>query len=498
LQSGSGASSRTVQAKARATVSVEDFGAVGDGTTDDSAAVLAAIAALPTTGGVVEFERAVRYKCTIGAVTKKNVCLRGKSFLEDASVSVQLVPADNDAYLLEVGDGTTNCEGFRLEGVSLNGLGSGKYGLKINGAERCHYSQFSAQGFTIENVYITSSATHPTHYQFFDAYSIQASSAATSQGLLIDYGSQYVAAIFFNNGVIGAQATSLWALKMTQVRAMFSNTWIEGDSGNCISLNTAGGTNAVMECANVIVDSDSAADVLVNVDSNTRVNAWLRGTVYVDGIVAMPGGNTAAITSMALLPPNSFLTSCFVNGSGLFFLDGALSEWARWDQSATQMVIVRSGTNLNITNSAGGVVVTGAAGSALTYVGREFRLSDSSGQRTTTLHAVTTLSGLSGATATATNLIPAGSVVIGVTVRVTTTITGATSFEIGDGTDPDRWGTTIAVTSGTTTTNANTTITTVPIYAAATSVVLTANGGNFTAGAVKVTVHYISLTAATS
>jgi hypothetical protein len=497
--SGSGALSRTVQAKERATVSVEDFGTnTTPGTTDMSAAILAAITALPSSGGVVEFELADRYACNLGAITKNNVCFRAKGFLENTAVNAQLVSLDSEAYVLEVGDGTTLCKGFRTEGVSLNGLGTSKYGMKINGADRCHYSQFSAAGFTVHDVYITSSATHPTTYQFFDTFSISAQNGATAIGLEIDYGSQYVAAIFFNNGTIGGQASSLWALKMTRVRAFFSNVWIQGAaSGNCISLNTSGGTNAVMECANVYIDSDSSADVLVNVDANSRVNNWLRGTVYVDGVVAMPGGNTAALSNRAILPANSYLTSCFVNGSGLFFSDTALSEWARWDQSATQMSMARSGTNLAITNTAGGVNVTGAAGSALAYVGREIRLIDSSGQRTNTLHATDNQT-VSGATFSFTNLIPAGSMVIGVTVRVTQTVTGATSFEVGDGTDPDRWGTAIAVTSGTTTTIASFTITNPVYYTTATSVVLTANGSNFSGGQVRATVHYMQLVAATS
>lgn len=44
-QSGTGAVSRTMQAKAREWVSVEDFGAVGDGTTDDTTAFTAALTA---------------------------------------------------------------------------------------------------------------------------------------------------------------------------------------------------------------------------------------------------------------------------------------------------------------------------------------------------------------------------------------------------------------------------------------------------------------------
>lgn len=107
----------------------------------------------------------------------------------------------------------------------------------------------------------------------------------------------------------------------------------------------------------------------------------------------------------------------------------------------------------------------------------------------------TELTGLSGATATASSLIPDGALIVGVTVRVTTTITGATSFEIGDGSDPDRWGTLIGLTSGTTTTGADFTIGTVEILLAAGDVVLTANGSDFTAGAVRIVAYYMDLTA---
>jgi hypothetical protein len=125
------------------------------------------------------------------------------------------------------------------------------------------------------------------------------------------------------------------------------------------------------------------------------------------------------------------------------------------------------------------------------------------GQKAVIQQATTTIVAATAATITATNLIPAGSLVIGVTLRVTTTFDNTaslTTFNIGDGTDADRWGAAIVRTANTTTTNANTTITSVPIYAAATSVVLTAVAGTFhvAGGVARVTVHYISLTAPTS
>lgn len=111
-----------------------------------------------------------------------------------------------------------------------------------------------------------------------------------------------------------------------------------------------------------------------------------------------------------------------------------------------------------------------------------------------------TLTAMSGATVSATSLIPANSILLGVTTRVITNITGCTSINIGTSADADAFAAGTALTAGTTTNIADHTVTAPAYYDTATSVVITAVGGgaSFTAGAIRVTAHYIRLTAATS
>jgi len=109
-------------------------------------------------------------------------------------------------------------------------------------------------------------------------------------------------------------------------------------------------------------------------------------------------------------------------------------------------------------------------------------------------YKTTELVAISGATASFASAIPAGSLVVGVSTRVTKAITGATSFGIGDGTDATRWGTTRPITLGSTSDLAQITISSPIYYTSATDIVLTANGGNFTDGDVRIVLHYFEIT----
>ncbi len=112
--------------------------------------------------------------------------------------------------------------------------------------------------------------------------------------------------------------------------------------------------------------------------------------------------------------------------------------------------------------------------------------------------AVGTLS--SGATITLSNLIPAASLLQAVSARVTTAITGPTSWLLGVSGDTNQWGDTLALTKDTTVDYSDYTGTKPPeFFAAATSVLITrGSASDFTAGAVRVVVHYFTVTAPTA
>lgn len=79
-QGGTGSVNRTIQTKLQDTVSVKDFGAVGNGTTDDTAAIQAAINYVQTIGGGIVMFPSATYKI-LGtlSVTKGNVTLQGQN-----------------------------------------------------------------------------------------------------------------------------------------------------------------------------------------------------------------------------------------------------------------------------------------------------------------------------------------------------------------------------------------------------------------------------------
>jgi hypothetical protein len=104
-----------------------------------------------------------------------------------------------------------------------------------------------------------------------------------------------------------------------------------------------------------------------------------------------------------------------------------------------------------------------------------------------------TLSGLSGASVTSSIRIPDRSIVLGFSTRVLTAITGAASFDCGVVGETSKFGSALSIAVGST----NIGVIGPQAFYADTPIVLTAQGGSFTGGAVRLAIHYLTLGAPT-
>jgi len=222
LQSGTGAVARTVQSKLRDVVSVKDFGAVGDGVTDDRAAFQAAVTAVIASGrGTVCVPEGTYL---INGTTSSDSILNGVLFPYDSAGVSNVLP-----YLRLVGEGgvtikagSNNMALFRVSTsyVEISNLeidGNGKtnvIGVAVypenSGAETITFpksqSYFVSHGLTIGNcavgmafqpgntdtsnrqsgcfyhsVYGLHANTNTTHLRFNYPYDYQTAPSGTNQ-----------------------------------------------------------------------------------------------------------------------------------------------------------------------------------------------------------------------------------------------------------------------------------------------------------------------------
>jgi hypothetical protein len=117
LQAGAGAVQRTAQAKMRDVVSVKDFGAVGDGVTDDTAAIQAAEDACATSGQALWFP-AGTYRCNSG-ITKKSV-----NWFGAGKYKTKLAYYGNSTFINATGT-SPDRRLFTISDMELNGTNAG-------------------------------------------------------------------------------------------------------------------------------------------------------------------------------------------------------------------------------------------------------------------------------------------------------------------------------------------------------------------------------------
>jgi hypothetical protein len=160
-QGGTGASNTTVQAKLRETVSVKDFGAVGDGVTDDTVSIQNAIDAVAIVGGQVFFPSG-EYVVSKQGSNQAAILLPDWVSLEGASVGTSGGAVTGSRIKLANGQNVHVLGNFTVAGVS----GSCIKNLIIN-ANRANntagsgiYYEAVLSSSIIDNVKIGQTADH--------------------------------------------------------------------------------------------------------------------------------------------------------------------------------------------------------------------------------------------------------------------------------------------------------------------------------------------------
>lgn len=129
-QAGAGAVARTAQSKMRDVVSVLDFGAVGDGVTDDTAAIQAAINHIKTAGGGVVFFPYANYKVTGTVSVAGNFGFAGIKLIGNNSKITSIANAPVFLIDAHAGGGGASAPEYRInavvEGFYFYGPGAGQ------------------------------------------------------------------------------------------------------------------------------------------------------------------------------------------------------------------------------------------------------------------------------------------------------------------------------------------------------------------------------------
>jgi hypothetical protein len=167
LQSGSGAVARTAQNKMRDLISVKDFGAVGDGSTNDYTAIAAAITYAKSVGGTVYFPfTANGYKYGTSLTLSDGCRLEGQGVpnrWRSTQSSVKL-KYTGSASAIDLSPGAaTGVDGVQIANLEINGASA-------TGTANGLYLNATAATSYIEGVYCenTSFVDFPGHQVFSD------------------------------------------------------------------------------------------------------------------------------------------------------------------------------------------------------------------------------------------------------------------------------------------------------------------------------------------
>lgn len=229
-----------------------------------------------------------------------------------------------------------------------------------------------------------------------------------------------------------------------------------------------------------LIQADQNQKHVTHNEALTALDAIVQLSVLDKDLTAPPGGESEG-------------DRYIIGGSATGTWSGQDGNIAAYQDGAYQFYTPKKGWRAYVEDELTDYIYDGSAWAIAAFGGAVSAVTASGAG--TEIHCVEEeLTGMSGPTATTTIAFPNQSIILGASVRVTTTITGATSFDAGDGSSASRFGGSLGISAGSTNQG---TIGPAGNYSS-TTVTLTANGSDFTAGAVRVALHYMVNKAPTS
>lgn len=285
-------------------VSVIDFGAVGDGVTDDTAAFNAAIASLPLYGGTV-FIPSGNYRVNL-IITKSGVRLLGEdnSPHRGATTMRGLRPFNLALPVITIGNDTGYVEHVTLDTISIvdDSNSGAQVGLRLAGGAYAFYAvNLTIAGFKQYCLHIQGGTAYPCAYVYVTNFSFSNGQSGPSGSAVIymRYGNNFTSAMFFSNGRLNNGFSSSDRLLINDsCEPFFANTWFEASGtrrGIQILKSDVAAPNPSIKGANSAVDSSSSSDILVEIgwSSSLLWSLHIKGSLTVDGVLE----NNAAATS---------------------------------------------------------------------------------------------------------------------------------------------------------------------------------------------------------
>ena len=322
LQSGTGAVARTLQAKGRDSVNVADFGAVGDGVTNDTAAINAAITAVRATGGGTVFFSAKNYKVTTINL-RSNIYLQGQGSTKRAGGNMTLLTGTAGFNVIEIDQ--NNAVDMAIRHLTITGGNrSISYDPTINGVALANFELYDL------------SLAFPTNECIFIG--------GQAERLLFNY-------IYFAGGTYGyyqgiGRSGREYAIFE---KSTWSNIYMEGQSINGIfydTVNVSGSTS--YNFTKIIASGRESIRIKGNVGGLTFIDLIFEDTSTSQPTVANTTGNmTAGSPSLVVASATNFVVGQQVTVSGAGILNGYL---AYGDLEANILNIV--GTTLTLSKNA--------------------------------------------------------------------------------------------------------------------------------------------------